>query len=105
MRRRCAADGTRPLIQTQSEGQGRRNAACRSGDIDALSAADFVTLNGGVHGSGEGIVAIGDVEVVVAVNGDGRVCSDAVGGVNGGAQPRTCFVRGVVQIVSGVPLV
>ena len=58
-----------------------------------------------MHGSGKGVVAIGDVEVVVAVNGDGRVCSDAVGGVDGGAQPRTCFVGGVIQIVGGVPLV
>ena len=105
MRRRCATDGTRALIQTQPEGQRRRNAARCSGDIGALSATDLVALNGGVHGSGKGVVAIGDVEVVVAVNGDGRVCSDAVGGVDGRADPRTCFVGSVVQIVGGVPLV
>ena len=50
-------------------------------------------------------MAIGDVEVVVAVNGDGRVRSNAVGGGEGRADPRTCFVGGVVQIVGRVSLV
>jgi len=50
-------------------------------------------------------MAIGDVEVVVAVNGDGGVRSDAVSGVDGGAHPRTCFVGGVIQIVGRVSLV
>ena len=58
-----------------------------------------------MHGPGEGVVAIGDVKVVVAVNGDGGVRSDAVGGVDGGAHPRTRFVRGVVQIIGRVSLV
>ena len=50
-------------------------------------------------------MTVGDVEVVVAVHGDGGVGSHAVGGVHGGAHPRTCFVGGVIQIVGRVSLV
>ena len=51
-----------------------------------------MALHGGDIEVGTGVVSVGNVNVVIAVNSNGRVRAYAVGGMDGRGHPRACLV-------------